>query len=124
MDFDEAKHLLDREFRARHPRESWPAWLEELITVGGYRVAERWIMACTLSYAQPLAPGESWDTVGKHRVVTRIDSTTGKKQVVIHRPNLKPPLVIFQVEINSNNGQLNVEIDANLESLREQDFRE
>lgn len=125
LTFDEALSICDHEFLVRHPRETWPERLATCVIRGGNLDQEsRWAMSYTLVRKEPLKPGDYWAEIQGKRVLCRIDSKTGKPQVIIHRRASLPPVVLFEVLIDSHSRKVTVLADADISGLSLDDFEE
>lgn len=121
MEFDEARQLAMKRFYEAHSPASLPQWLLKTASVGGTVVGNDWLVGVSLAYKIVLAPNEAWEIVRGHRVLTRVDPKTGRKNIVIHYDG-ETPLRVFQAKVNMESRVVEVVLDSDMSTLNEADF--
>jgi hypothetical protein len=113
-----AVNIAWREFEDRHPRESWPEWLTKCIRISGTKSPNNnWLIKITVLPKSELKPNQHWEEKNGIPVLVEVEPSTGKRRLVICGGPAVDVEVLFEAEIDLDNGSATVITDTDLELL-------
>lgn len=122
MNFEEAKQYASEAFLARHPLDTLPSWVNNVVTIGGFKnQGKGWTIRYTAAPATPLEPNQMWEEKRGRKVLVEIDEITGEKMIVLCRTGV-PPVVLFEATIDPKTCTSSVTVDVDLTAFNGDEF--
>lgn len=117
-DNNSAVNIAWKKFEERHPRESWPDWLTRCIRISSSKITiNNWLVKITVLPKSLLKPGQHLEEKNGVPVLVEVDPLTGERWIVICGGPADAVEVLFEAEVDLDNGSATVITDIDIDHL-------